>query len=127
MYERFSSPCWLLFSFDIHPSVLVLQPRFSQENIATNVKGREAFLAMAKEKGFTPAQLALAWVHAQGGDVIPIPGTKSAARVVENAAAVTLRGQLSAADVAAVGQSIPALAGSRYPEAMMGMTFQGRL
>ncbi len=82
---------------------------------------------MAKEKGFTPAQLALAWVHAQGGDVIPIPGTKAAARVVENAAAVTLRGQLSAADVAAVGQSIPVLTGSRYPEAMMGMTFQGRL
>jgi aryl-alcohol dehydrogenase-like predicted oxidoreductase len=60
-------------------------PRFSGENFEENKKRIQKFYDMASRKGCTPAQLALAWVHSQGEDVFPIPGTKSSSRVEENA------------------------------------------
>jgi len=59
-------------------------PRFSQEHFQDNYKVVEKLEAIAKKKGITPAQLALAWVAAQGEDIIPIPGTKSIPRLEEN-------------------------------------------
>jgi aryl-alcohol dehydrogenase-like predicted oxidoreductase len=66
-------------------------PRFSGENLATNRERFAPILEMATGRGATPAQLALAWLLHQGEDVVPIPGTRRAERVVENAAAASLR------------------------------------
>ncbi|KAG9405649.1 hypothetical protein AC1031_003556 [Aphanomyces cochlioides] len=60
-------------------------PRFKQEKLAESKAKVARFFELAKEKNVTPAQLALGWVHAQGNDVFPIPGTKSSTRIVENA------------------------------------------
>jgi aryl-alcohol dehydrogenase-like predicted oxidoreductase len=70
---------------------------------------------MAERRGVTPAQLALAWVLAQGEDVIPIPGTKRRKYLEENVAAVEIK--LSAAEVQELSAAFPAgvTAGSRYP------------
>src|SRR5580693_10500187 len=59
-------------------------PRFSADNLARNLSMVAAIEAMAKEKGCTAAQLALAWLLAQGTDIVPIPGTKQAVRVDQN-------------------------------------------
>jgi aryl-alcohol dehydrogenase-like predicted oxidoreductase len=75
--------------------------------------------AIAKRKGVTPAQLALAWVLAKGEDLIPIPGTKRRKYLEENAAAVDIR--LTAADVAELEAAVPEneIAGERYAAAAM--------
>ncbi|OZB72619.1 MAG: aldo/keto reductase, partial [Lysobacterales bacterium 13-68-4] len=75
---------------------------------------------LAARKGCTPAQLALAWVLAQGQDIVPIPGTKRRARLDENLDALEVT--LDAAELAAIDAVFPpdAAAGTRYPEAMMG-------
>ncbi len=93
-------------------------PRFQGDNLATNLALVKQVEALAAKKGCTPAQLALAWVLAQGADVIPIPGTKRRARLEENLAAAELK--LSKAEVTALSAAIPreAVAGLRYPEAM---------
>ncbi len=98
-------------------------PRFRAENFDANLKS--AFYQLAANKHLTPAQLALAWVQAQGDDVFPIPGTKSADRVVENAQAVGIASALSASDLLEMEASIPATVGDRY-EGMSG-TFSQRL
>ena len=67
-----------------------LSPRFQGDNFARNLKLVKRVEAIAKAKGCTPAQLALAWVLAQGEDVIPIPGTKRRSYLEENAAAVNV-------------------------------------
>ena len=74
---------------------------------------------IAREKGCTPAQLALAWLHAQGKDVVPIPGTKTRARLEENVGALGV--SLSPADLARIEAVAPKgfAAGPRYPEASM--------
>ena len=74
---------------------------------------------IAKEKGCTPAQLALAWLLAQGADVVPIPGTKTRARLEENAGALGV--SLSAGDLARIDAVAPkgVAAGPRYPEMAM--------
>ena len=94
-------------------------PRFLAENLAQNrtLVGRIA--AIAAEKACTPAQLVLAWLLAQGPDVIPIPGTKHRERLDENLAALELR--LTVQDVARISAAIPpgAAAGARYPEQQM--------
>jgi aryl-alcohol dehydrogenase-like predicted oxidoreductase len=94
-------------------------PRFSGENFAKNRALVAPIEAIAEEKGCTPAQLCLAWLLAQGPDVIPIPGTKSVARLEENLGALGVR--LSADEVARIGAAIPlgAAAGTRYPEGGM--------
>lgn len=93
-------------------------PRFQGENLASNLALVKRVEELATKKGCTSAQLALAWVLAQGEDVIPIPGTKRRARLEENLAATALK--LTKAEVAALSAAIPreAVAGLRYPEAM---------
>jgi aryl-alcohol dehydrogenase-like predicted oxidoreductase len=79
--------------------------------------------AMAREKGCTPGQLALAWLLAQGGDVIAIPGTKRKGRLTENIGALSV--DLSDGDLARISDAIPvgAVAGLRYPEEQMGSVY----
>jgi aryl-alcohol dehydrogenase-like predicted oxidoreductase len=94
-------------------------PRFAPGNVERNVELAQGVAAFAREKNCTIGQLALAWLLAQGDDVVPIPGTKQKARVKENIGALSVR--LSDADVARISGMIPAgaAAGLRYPEAQM--------
>ena len=94
-------------------------PRFQGENLGRNLAIVRRLDAMAKAKGATPAQLALAWVLAQGEDIVPIAGTKRRKYLEENAGALALR--LSAAEIASLGEVVPpgSVAGTRYPEHMM--------
>ena len=94
-------------------------PRFAPENFAKNRELVQRVEAIATEKGCTPAQLVLAWLLAQGPDVIPIPGTKRIERLEENLGA--LRVQLTPADLDRISGAIPigAAAGTRYPEGGM--------
>ena len=89
--------------------------RFSGQNLDTNVALVERVEALAAAKEVTPGQLALAWVHAQGDDVFPIPGTKRRRYLEENAAAFGV--ELSGDDLAALDDAMPAgaAAGDRYP------------
>jgi aryl-alcohol dehydrogenase-like predicted oxidoreductase len=90
-------------------------PRFQAENFAHNRELVARIEAIAKEKGCTPAQLTLAWVLAQGEDVVAIPGTRSRQRLDENLGALKVK--LSAADLARMDAAVPrgAAAGTRYP------------
>jgi aryl-alcohol dehydrogenase-like predicted oxidoreductase len=90
-------------------------PRFQAENFAHNRELVARIEAIAKEKGCTPAQLTLAWVLAQGEDVVAIPGTRSRQRLNENLGALKVK--LSAADLARMDAAVPrgAAAGTRYP------------
>jgi aryl-alcohol dehydrogenase-like predicted oxidoreductase len=94
-------------------------PRFQGENFARNLQLVRRVEAIAREKGCTPGQLALAWVLARGADVVPIPGTKRRAYLEENAAAG--RVTLGPADLARIDEVAPkgAAAGERYPAAYM--------
>jgi aryl-alcohol dehydrogenase-like predicted oxidoreductase len=94
-------------------------PRFAAENIAANLALVDRIKAIAARKDCTPGQLVLAWLLAQGNDIVPIPGTKRTVRLKENIDAFAVR--LSAADLAAIEQAVPAgaVAGLRYPEAQM--------
>jgi aryl-alcohol dehydrogenase-like predicted oxidoreductase len=89
-------------------------PRFQGDNFARNMELVETVRAMAAEKGCTPAQLALAWVLAQGEDLVPIPGTRRAERLEENAGALDV--SLTEADLARLEEAFPpgAAAGDRY-------------
>ncbi|MGW5705841.1 aldo/keto reductase [Amycolatopsis japonica] len=95
------------------------QPRFAEGNLERNLAIVEALRALAEQKGVTAGQLALAWVQAQGDDVVPIPGTKRRKYLEENTASVGLN--LTAEDIAAIEKAVPAdaVAGERYPEASM--------
>ncbi|MFI7118422.1 aldo/keto reductase [Amycolatopsis sp. NPDC049868] len=97
------------------------QPRFADGNLERNLAIVEALRALAEQKGVTAGQLALAWVQAQGDDVVPIPGTKRRKYLEENVASVGLN--LTAEDVAAIEEAVPAgaVAGERYPEESMRM------
>jgi len=94
-------------------------PRFAPENLARNVKLVEELEAMARGQGVTAAQLALAWMLAQGEDIVPIPGTNSVKNVELNAAAADIR--LSPEKVARLGEifAIGAGAGKRYSERLL--------
>jgi aryl-alcohol dehydrogenase-like predicted oxidoreductase len=94
-------------------------PRFQAENFARNRALVAGIEAIAAEKGCTPSQLALAWLLAQGPDVVAIPGTRRADRLDENVGALAVT--LTAEDVARISAVIPrgAAAGTRYPEAGM--------
>ncbi len=94
-------------------------PRFQGENYERNVALVAALQRIAAKKGCTPAQLALAWLLAQGDDVVPIPGSKSRRHLAENAGAATLR--LTSCDLMALEEAFPrgAAAGGRYAEAQM--------
>lgn len=93
-------------------------PRFQGENFQRNLELVKEIEKIASEKSCTSAQLALAWILAQG-EVIPIPGTKKSDRVTENAGAVEI--ELSSEDLQRIEAVMPlgAAAGTRYPEALM--------
>lgn len=94
-------------------------PRFQGENARRNLELVGRVEALARAKGVTAAQLALAWLLSRGGDVVPIPGTRRRARLEENAAAAGVA--LTPADLARLDEAAPpgAAAGTRYPEAGM--------
>src|SRR5262245_46619683 len=94
-------------------------PRFTPENFAKNRELVQRVEAIAEETGCTPAQLVLAWLLAQGADVIPIPGTKRVERLEENLGGLQVH--LTAADAGRISSAIPigAAAGTRYPEGGM--------
>jgi aryl-alcohol dehydrogenase-like predicted oxidoreductase len=93
------------------------QPRFQGENFARNLDLVAEVRRMAQDKGCTAGQLALAWVMAQGDDVVPIPGTKRRTYLEENVAACDV--SLSEADLARLDELAPpgVAAGGRYPSA----------
>jgi aryl-alcohol dehydrogenase-like predicted oxidoreductase len=94
-------------------------PRFQGENFSRNLALAGAVQAMAREKKCTPSQLALAWVLAQGEDVVPIPGTKRRRYIEENAKATEV--VLSPEELRRIDRAIPrnSASGLRYPEAGM--------
>jgi aryl-alcohol dehydrogenase-like predicted oxidoreductase len=91
-------------------------PRFQGENFTRNLQLVDRVKQMADEKGCTPAQLALAWLLAQGDDVAPIPGTKQRARLEENLGALEV--VLTPDELARLDELAPvgAAAGDRYPD-----------
>jgi len=95
-------------------------PRFQGENFQKNLDLVKRIEEIAREKRCTPAQLALAWVLAQGKDVVPIPGTKRVKYLEENVGALEVR--LTAEDLRRIDQTAPkgAAAGLRYMPSMMG-------
>ena len=98
-------------------------PRFQEQNFAQNRELVAKVEAMAAEKGCTPSQLTLAWLLAQGPDVVAIPGTRYAARLDENLGALSVR--LTPADVTRLSAAVPvgAAAGTRYPAGGMAGVF----
>jgi len=96
-------------------------PRFQGENFAKNLELVERVKAIAAAKGITAGKIALAWVLAQGEDIVAIPGTKRRKYLEENVAATDV--VLSADELAAIEKELPrgAVAGERYPAAMMGL------
>lgn len=98
-------------------------PRFAGENLAHNLDLVHRVEAIARRHRCTPGQLALAWLLAQGPDIIPIPGTKRKERLLENLGALTI--ELSERDIGEISDAIPigAAAGTRYPEPQMKSVF----
>ena len=96
-----------------------LSPRFQEGNIDRNLALVEALRRVAEEKGATVAQLAIAWVAAQGADIVPLVGARRRDRLAEALAAQQVA--LSEADLAAIEAAMPkdAAAGERYPAAML--------
>lgn len=94
-------------------------PRFQGENFQRNLELVKQIEEMAAEKGCRPSQLALAWVLAQGEDIVPIPGTKRIPYLEENIGALEVK--LTADDLARIDAIAPkgSAAGTRYPESMM--------
>jgi aryl-alcohol dehydrogenase-like predicted oxidoreductase len=92
-------------------------PRFTGENLEANLKLAAKVRDIAEEKGVTPAQLAIAWVLAQGEDLVPIPGTKRRQYLEQNAAAADV--ELTEEDLKRIDDELPPVAGERYDEAGM--------
>ncbi|KZT59094.1 Aldo/keto reductase [Calocera cornea HHB12733] len=94
-------------------------PRFSEENFPKNVELVEELAKLAKQKGVTPAQLAIAWVHAQWDGILAIPGTTRVERLKENLG--SLKVTITPAEMAEIRKILDSFprAGTRYPEAMM--------
>jgi aryl-alcohol dehydrogenase-like predicted oxidoreductase len=89
-------------------------PRFTGENLEANLGLAAKVKEIAGEKGVTPAQLAIAWVLAQGEDLVPIPGTKRRSYLEQNAAAVDV--ELTEDELARIDAELPKAAGARYDE-----------
>jgi aryl-alcohol dehydrogenase-like predicted oxidoreductase len=94
-------------------------PRFQGENLDLNIKAVSRVEEIAREKGITSAQLALAWLIAQGEDIVPIPGTKRISSLEENIGALSVT--LSRADLEAINETMPVgvASGLRWSEAQM--------
>jgi aryl-alcohol dehydrogenase-like predicted oxidoreductase len=97
-------------------------PRFQGENFTRNLALVDEVRSLAKSKGCSPAQLALAWVLAQGEHIVPIPGTRRVRNLEENLGALEVR--LDAEELAAIETVFPAgiTAGARYTETMMRLS-----
>jgi len=89
-------------------------PRFTGENLETNLRLAAKVKEIADEKGVTPAQMAIAWVLAQGEDLVPIPGTKRRSYLEQNAAAVEV--ELTEEELRRLDSELPEPAGERYDE-----------
>ena len=98
-------------------------PRFEEKNLERNVEFVRKVEQFARDKGCTPGHLVLAWLLAQGRDIVPIPGTKRRDRLEENVRAADVR--LSADEAARLSDAVPvgAAAGLRYPEPQMKAVF----
>ncbi len=96
-------------------------PRFQGENFQKNLDLVQRMEEIAREKRYKPSQLVLAWVLAQGDDIVPIPGTKRRKYLEENVAAVEVK--LTKEDLRRIDEVFPAeaAAGGRYPEHMMAL------
>ncbi|MCZ0985061.1 aldo/keto reductase [Streptomyces diastatochromogenes] len=92
-------------------------PRFTDANFEANLRLAAKVKEIAAEKDVTPAQLAIAWVLAQGEDLVPIPGTKRRTYLEQNAAAADI--ELTKEDLARIDAELPEAAGERYDEAGM--------
>ena len=92
-------------------------PRFTGDNLQANLRLAEKVKEIAAEKDVTPAQLAIAWLLAQGDDIVPIPGTKRRSYLEQNAAAVDV--ELTHDDLARIDAELPKTAGERYDQAGM--------
>ncbi len=94
-------------------------PRFQKENLEKNRKLLDTLDEIARKHQMSPAQVALAWIYAQGPEIVPIPGAKTVAHLEENAA--TLKRSVSFIDVVRLAQAFPpgSAAGERYSEEMM--------
>ncbi|WP_405918771.1 aldo/keto reductase [Streptomyces longwoodensis] len=92
-------------------------PRFQDANLEANLRLAAKVKEIAAEKDVTPAQLAIAWVLAQGEHLVPIPGTKRRTYLEQNAGAVGV--ELTADDLARIAAELPEAAGERYDEAGM--------
>jgi aryl-alcohol dehydrogenase-like predicted oxidoreductase len=95
------------------------QPRFTGNNVTHNQQIADAVRDLASRKGCTPAQIALAWLFAQGEDILPIPGTKRRERLAENIASLDV--SFSEAELTELNSKVSQLGvrGERYPPAMM--------
>ncbi len=93
-----------------------VMPRFQEENLEHNLALADELRSLAEQNGVTAAQLALAWVHSRGGDVVPIPGTKRRRYLEENAGALEL--ELTDDELRQLDDAFPAgvAAGDRYPD-----------
>ena len=100
-----------------------LAPRFSEDNFPKNLKLVDEINEIAKKKGCTAGQLTLAWLLAQGQDIIPIPGTKKIKYLEENMAALDVK--LTSSESAEIRKAVESaeVHGQRYPEQMMGALF----
>lgn len=100
-----------------------MAPRFSKENFPKNLKLVDQFVEIAKKKGCTPGQLSLAWLMAQGDDIIPIPGTKKIKYLEENTGACKVK--LTQQENSDIRKAIDSteIHGGRYPPAMQAILF----
>src|SRR5690349_4804138 len=98
-------------------------PRFSAENFPKNLKLVDGITSLAQKKGVTPGQLTLAWLLAQGEDIIPIPGTKKIKYLEENLGALDVK--LSKEEEGEIRKLVDAaeVHGERYPGAMVKTLF----
>jgi aryl-alcohol dehydrogenase-like predicted oxidoreductase len=94
-------------------------PRFQGESLQRNLDLVDEVKRLAAEKDVTPAQLALAWVLAQGEDVVPIPGTRRRTRLEENVGALDV--ELTEDDLRRIDDVMPRVSGDRYPGQMMAL------
>ena len=96
-----------------------ITPRYTGQHLKANLALVETLAEIARAKGCTPAQLAIAWVLAQGDDIVPLIGTSKRERLVENLGAIEVR--LSPADLALLDDAFPdgTFHGDRYPVAAM--------
>ncbi|MGW0575984.1 aldo/keto reductase, partial [Streptomyces sp. NPDC002920] len=92
-------------------------PRLQGENLYRNMMLLPVLYELAENKGVTPAQLALAWILAQGADVVPIPGTKRRSYLEQNAASVDV--ELTPDEIQGLAAAIPAARGERYPAPLL--------